>query len=92
MPDLLVGVAPLRIGCFDQLQLPGAAPSLDALLLVDGVADVCVFLILDEPLDAIARREAGCQALAVFPDAPDAVGRDADLKCAAWLRGEDVDP
>ena len=67
--DLIPKVAPLRIGLFDQLKLPLAPPSLEALFLQDRLIDAVIGFEIDEPLDAIALGEAARGAFAMLLNA-----------------------
>ena len=87
-----IQVEPVRVGVFDQVDLPGARVVLDGLLALDGRADVGEFLEPDERLHAITASECLAFAVAVLLYGfGQAVGY-ADIKRAAGLAGEDVGP
>jgi len=69
-------VGPVGIGSFDLVELPCAAPSLDALFVRDGFFDRVAALGPDEALELVAGAEIRALARAMLVDPGGQVGRD----------------
>jgi hypothetical protein len=65
---------------------------LDILLSLDRKGSGVVSFEIDEELYAVPSREARCQTLSMFIDAPHQIVRHADVKRSAWLACKDIDP
>lgn len=89
--DLRIQIPPLRIDRFYQSNLPCSPPFLDRLLPGDCGRHVAVLFVPDEIMHAVASGEALDEVVPVLPDAHDQVGRDADVKGAVVVAGEEVD-
>src|ERR1700676_1451207 len=66
--DLVVQVAPCRIGLLDQPELPSSSPFLDALFPQDGLVHRRVKLGIDESMDGISLAETLDTICSVFRD------------------------
>src|SRR5258706_16231148 len=75
-------VAPVRIGFFNEIELPAALPLLEQSLAPYGVVNVLVRLIPNKKLDPIFLRKAVDQSFAMFPGAPADIVQHADVECA----------
>jgi molybdenum cofactor biosynthesis protein B len=89
--DLTKEIHPLRILRLDQFELPLPAPSLDALLVGDGILDVVVEAVPDQPLHVISLREPRDIALPVLLDPAVQVRGHPGVERAVLSRGHDVD-
>ena len=69
-------VGPVGIGSFDLVELPCAAPSLDALFVRDGFFDRVAALGPDEALELVAGAEIRALARAMLVDPGGQVGRE----------------
>ena len=76
---------------FDQVDLPAAEPFLDPLFALDGIADVVMGFMPDEPPDPVFAGEAADRAVAMLGDPGDEVARDAGVERAVAVRSEEVD-
>src|SRR5688572_7806664 len=83
-------VGPGRILLLNQLDLPLAPPSLQALLAGDRLADVIEGFAIHEPVDAISLGEAVGFAAVVLLKAPVEIARHAGVKRAVGPASEDV--
>ena len=84
-------VAPMRVGCFNQIDLPRTVPVLQLLLAGDRREHVAVHLEPDQTFDSMLFGETRERALAMLPQPCFEAGRHADVKRTARLAGEDVD-
>jgi hypothetical protein len=84
-------VAPVRVGRLDQIDLPRTVPVLQLLLAGNRREHVAVHLEPYEPLDLVLLGEAWRHRFAMLPQSLFEVGCYADVECAAWLAGENVD-
>lgn len=75
----------------DQRDFPGAVPALQRFSPLDGCSDRAVFLVPDQLLAAVFRREPRRQRLAMLKDAAFQIGGDADVERAMLVVGNDVD-
>ncbi|WP_443025074.1 hypothetical protein [Sphingomonas sp. M1-B02] len=62
-------IAPIRVQGFDQFDLPGPVPFLDALLADDRVLDFVVMLDIDEANSRVLRGKLAAGVFAVLGDA-----------------------
>jgi hypothetical protein len=86
----LVQVVPVRIDGLDQFQLPPALPFFQARLAVNGESDVVKLFIIHQHFHGILPRESGDQALAMLPNPPGEIVRDANIERSVPLAGEDL--
>lgn len=85
-------VLPLRIVPLDHLDLPGALEAFDGVFSSGGVSDVFEVFELDEAGEVVAGGEAlGVGFGFVLGDAGLDVGGVADVECAAFVVGHDVE-
>ncbi len=89
-PELRIEVALVWIETFDDFDLPLSIPALEGLLALDRRSYVIVLLMANHTIASIFARKTGCDALAMLPNAPFNIGRDADIQRAAFLIGDDV--
>jgi hypothetical protein len=76
---LLEEINPLGILRLDHFEFPFPAPTLDALLVGDGILDVIIMAMPYQTLDAIAPRESINVALSMLQNPPIQVRRDAGV-------------
>jgi hypothetical protein len=89
---LKIEIVPMRVVFLNQPNLPIAAPTLDPLLKGNGLGHLAVARIPDQPVDAVALREALDFARAMLSDpAFEAVG-NAELERSMAPAGQNVDP
>src|SRR5712691_2701272 len=78
--NLVVQVAPGRIGFLDQLHFPSSAPTLDALFAQDGFLHRGMKLCVSEGVDPVPVGEAICDVDFVLPDPPVQVAGDPHIE------------
>ena len=84
-------VAPARVLCLDQVDLPLPVPVLQLLFARDGVGHPVEGLGVDKANCAGVRRKSRRRAGAVLVKPRSKVGRHADVKRAALHAGENID-
>ena len=82
----------MRIGLFDQIDLPRARPLLHGLLALDGLTDGRKFLKPDESMHLVFACETRTATRAMLFYAQDDPVRDADVEGSPRLTGENVNP
>src|SRR5712691_2831799 len=89
--DSFVEIVPIRIGFFNQFQLPSALPFFDARLAINRVPDLPELLEMDQHLHVISFREAWDHSLPVLPNAARKIISYADIKSSVLGARENVD-
>ena len=74
-----IQVAPIRVGVFDQGELPRPQPALDPLFAQDGLVDVAVVLISDQTVRSPLPAVAIDLTVFVFADPPDQIVGHPDI-------------
>jgi hypothetical protein len=90
--DLVVEIDPVRIFRFNEFNLPGSIPALEALFPPNCRFNVGMRFEIDESMYFILFCEAGHCARTMFIDAAHEIIRDTDVKRAPDFAGKDVDP
>ena len=88
--QILVQILPFRIDRFNQRDLLRARAALDLLLAGDGFVHPFVSFVEDQPIAAVAGREARRHAVAMLEDALGEIRGDAGVKRPLAAVGEDV--
>src|SRR5439155_22484075 len=88
--ELIVEVIPIRIVEQNEADFPSSPIMLQVLLALPGIPDVVVALEIYQALQPIPLGEAVNDALPVFPNPPDEVVCNADVKDAVRLVGQEV--
>src|SRR3546814_3359509 len=83
-------VFPVRVGAFDQGDLPGAPPAFQGPLAGEGVPDRAEGFDMDEAGDGVAAGEALGNAFAMLPDAPGEIAGGTDIERAVGGARQDV--
>ena len=64
----------------------------NSLLALNGRKHRVMPFVVNEEFDSVSLREACCCAFTVFKSAPHKIIGDANIKYAAWLAGQNVNP
>jgi hypothetical protein len=87
-----IEIVPVWIVLFDKLDLPGAFPVFQSLFAEDRLLDVIELFEVNQPMNPIPLRESINEPLPMLIDSSDQIVGDADVKRAADLAGQDIDP
>src|SRR6516164_8806752 len=91
LSHIVIEVSPVRIGAFDQLDLPRPSPFLDLLFAKDRLGHRFVEFDIDEKMNAVGLGDSVERSGPMVPHPRHDLRRHADIEGAVSLAGENID-